>query len=87
MSDHVPTLDEVLYYADFWLSLSEKMVRLVDTSANSGEAETVALVAVKMAYDRYRDALQLYTRTTNPPNNIEHLMATMQNEIADLLEK
>jgi len=83
---HKPTVDEILYYADFWLTLSEKAIRLAD-KGNAGEAESAALVAVKLAYNRYQTALQEYSRAETPSDNINQLMAIMESEVADLLEK
>ena len=85
MTVHVTTVDEVLYYADFWLSLSEKTLRMA-SNGSSGEAEAVALLAVKLAYDRYRTALENYTQSTNPPENVGALAAQLQAEVDAMME-
>jgi len=86
MTTHVTTVDEVLYYADFWLSLSEKALRLTGQGSTTGEAEAVALIAVKLAYDRYRESLAKYTQTTNPPENVGALAAQLQAEVDAMME-
>ncbi len=86
MTDHVTTVEEVLYYADFWLSLSEKALCLSNSGTSTGEAEVIALLAVKLAYDRYRTALEDYTQTTNPPENVGALAAQLQAEVDAMME-
>ena len=81
MSDHIPTVDEILYYADFWLSLVPKQ------NSVYGDEQADALVAIKMAHDRYRDALEKYTKVTNPPNDIGQLATRLQAEFDAMMEE
>jgi hypothetical protein len=86
MTEHVPTLEEVLYYADFWLTLADKVMKVVDREENSGETKAIALAAVKLAYSRYRKSLELYTRIENPPDNVGALAAQLQSEVDAMME-
>jgi len=80
MSDHIPTVDEILYYADFWLSLVPKQ------HCMHGDEQADALVAIKMAHDRYRAALEKYTQVVNTEINVGQLAARLQAEVDAMME-
>jgi len=80
MTEHIPTVDEVLYYADFWLNLVPKQ------HCVHGNEQADALVAIKMAHDRYRKSLEIYTRIENPPKNVGELAAQLQTEVDAMME-
>ena len=85
MDDPATTLEEVLYYADFWLTLADKAYT-ASGRGNSGEAEASAYLAVKMAYDRFKASLERYTKITNPPDNVGELAAILQAEVNAMME-